>query len=248
MQSQYQYGTSVKTYNTYNNNLYNNNNYNKEGSDSESKEEKKHDKLVLGLFIVRMVISALFLTLNFIWLYRVKDSAKKEEPNIEKRQSLISERNINYRSLAFSEEKCEEILPNFLEKGAYETFNFKINKIYKYSKILIIILYIQVGINGLNIIILFLTNVAIIYTSFDLLVSLINTIIFIILSVFYNKGEYEDFEDFKNCYFFDKTEFGKNYDNIFIIHKNYKKALIFNIIFIFFNCFMNVCLCCIGGK
>lgn len=118
--------------------------------------------------------------------------------------------------------------------------------IHKYSKILIIVLFIQVGVNGLALIILFLTDLAIIYTTIDEIIAIINAIIFIILSVNYYKGKYNDFEDFSECYFLNKEEFIDAYQHIFIIQKNFKKFFIFNIVFICFNCFANCCLSCIG--
>ena len=211
------------------------------------KEEKttKVNKLVCGLFLTRLGLSALFLTLNFVWIYPIKNNSKINEPSVDKRSSLILN-NYNPQTLENSKVDCEIILPNFLENGAYETFNIKMTNIHKYSKILIIVLFIQVGINGLALIILFLTDLAIIYTTIDEIIAIINAIIFIILSVNYYKGKYNDFEDFSECYFLNKEEFIDAYQHIFIIQKNFKKFFIFNIVFICFNCFANCCLSCIG--
>lgn len=211
------------------------------------KEEKttKVNKLVCGLFLTRLGLSALFLTLNFVWIYPIKNNSKINEPSVDKRSSLILN-NYNSQTLENSKVDCEIILPNFLENGAYETFNIKMTNIHKYSKILIIVLFIQVGINGLALIILFLTDLAIIYTTIDEIIAIINAIIFIILSVNYYKGKYNDFEDFSECYFLNKEEFIDAYQHIFIIQKNFKKFFIFNIVFICFNCFANCCLSCIG--
>ncbi len=68
---------------------------------------------------------------------------------------------------------CDISLQNFLENGAYEAFNIKMTNIQKYSKIFIIILFIQVGINGLAIIILILTSLVIIYTTIDEIIAII---------------------------------------------------------------------------
>ena len=67
--------------------------------------------------------------------------------------------------------------------------------------------------------ILFLTDLAIIYTTIDEIIAIINAIIFIILSVNYYKGKYNDFEDFSECYFLNKEEFIDAYQHIFIIQK-----------------------------
>jgi len=216
----------------------------------EEKTETKYNKLVCGLFLTRLGLSILFLTLNFVWIYPIKTNSKIEEPSDDKRSSLISNSYSNSKSLENSDVDCDTRLPDFLEKGAYETFNIKMTNIHKYSKIFIIILYIQVGVNGLALIILFLTNLAIIYTTIDEIIAIINAIIFIILAVNYNKGKYNDFEDFSECYFLNKEEFTESYQHIFIIKKNFKKFFIFNIVFICFNCLANCCLTCIakGGN
>ena len=213
--------------------------------DSEKKDRCNNNKIVCSLFLIRIGLSALFLSLNFVWIYPIKNNSNKEEPSADIRSSLISNSYSNSKTLENSDADCDVNLQNFIENGAYETFNIKMTNIQKYSKIFITLLFIQVGINGLAIIILFLTSLAIIYTTIDEIIAIINTIIFIILSVNYYKGKYDDFENFSECYFLNKEEFRDTYQHIFIIQKNFKKFFILNIVFICFNCFANCCLSCI---
>ena len=111
---------------------------------AEQKNSSKSNKLVCGLFLTRLGLSILFLTLNFVWIYPIKNNSKIEEPSDDKRSSFISNSYSNSKSLENSDVDCDTSLPDFLEKGAYETFNIKMTNIHKYSKIFIIILYIQV--------------------------------------------------------------------------------------------------------
>ena len=212
----------------------------------------KGQKIALVMFIIRIVIAVLFLTLNFVWMFPIMNNSKKDEPSIETRYSLISYYNrkskTNFRFLEYSDVKCDDVLPDFLEKGVYETFNIKMSKVYKFSKAYIIILFIQLGIIVLAIVILFITGIAFIYTCIDGIISLINLIFFIILSVYYKKGEYDDLEEFGGCYFFKKDEFMDVYEYIFKMDKNFKKAFIFNIVFISLRCCLNFTLSICGGS
>ena len=55
----------------------------------EKETTTKVNKLVCGLFLTRLGLSALFLTLNFVWIYPIKNNSKINEPSADKRSSLI---------------------------------------------------------------------------------------------------------------------------------------------------------------
>ena len=169
-----------------NNNIYtyNINNY---GLNNEQKAEKKIIKIVCILFLIRIIIATIFITLNLVWLYPIKNYSDKEEPKIEVRNSLVLSQYNNFRILDFSNSECDWKLEQFLEKGAYETFYFRMNKINKYSKIFIVIIFIHVGLVGISILIVIFCDVAIIYTIIDGTILIINLIIFAIFSIFNNR-------------------------------------------------------------
>ena len=225
---------------------YNKNNYN---SNTEEKIETKYDKIVCFFFLIRIIFATILITLNLVWLYPIKNYSAKEEPNVEVRYSLVISKNSNFRILDFSQSDCEWKLEQFLENGAYETFNFKMNKINKYSKIFIVIIYIHVGLVGVSILVVIFCDVAIIYTIIDGTIILINLIIFIIFSIFNNKGDYDDFKEFSECYFFNKGKFMEIYDYIIKLHTTFKKDFILNIILLPFSCLAGYFVsCCIKSK
>ena len=226
-----------------NNNFYTYNVKN-DSPKNEIKTEKKIIKIVCILFIIRVTIAALLITLNLVWLYPIKNYAKKEEPTIEVRTSLVLSHNNNVRILDYSKSNCDSKLEQFLEKGAYETFFFDMNKIHKYANIFIIIIYIHVGLVGISILIVLIWDVAIIYTTIDGIIILINLIIFAIFSIFNNKGEYDVFEAFSECYFFNKEKFIDVYDYIFKLRATFKKDFILNIILLPFSCLAGYFISC----
>ena len=59
-------------------------------------------------------------------------------------------------SLDSSEEICEKNLYNCFKVNTYETFNFKMKEIHKYSIGLIVILFIQIGIFAILLLLFFL--------------------------------------------------------------------------------------------
>lgn len=214
--------------------------YNKKDYNSTTKTEEKIEtrlnKIICFVFLIRITVATILITLNLVWLYPIKNYSAKEEPSVEVRYSLVISQQSNFRILDFSQSDCEWKLEQFLENGAYETFNFKMNKINKYSKIFIVIIYIHVGLVGISILVVIFCDVAIIYTTIDGTIILINLIIFIIFSVFNNKGDYDDFKGFSECYFFNRGKFMDIYDYVIKLHTTFKKDFILNIILLPFSC------------
>ena len=205
------------------------------------------DKCFCITIILSLGISIIFITLNCVWLFPVMNNSKKKEPPIEIRESLVLYRS-NSEENAY---ECNNNLDSYLEKGAYETFNIKMNQIHKFSTGLISILLIEVGLGVIAftiIIILVIVKqnseaVIWVYLSdklLDMLLSLLNLIFFIILSVYYYKGKYKELEDFSNCYFFDNNNFMEIYGSVFEVQKNYKKVFILDIIFISLSSCSNI--------
>ena len=190
------------------------------------------------ILILTLGIPVVFITLNCVWLFPVMNNSKKKEPPMETRESLVL-----YNSNSEYTYECNNNLDSFLEKGAYETFNINMKQIHKFSTGLISILLIEVGLSVIGFITIIILAIvkpdsdAVVwiyccYKLLDTLLSLLNLIFFIILSVYYYKGKYNEFKDFSNCYFFDYNNFMENYGSVFEVQKNYKKVFILDIIFI----------------
>ena len=174
------------------------------------------------------------------------NNSKKEEPPIELISSLIPNYNdLFLDSFEFSEEICKKNLYSISKNSTYETFNFKIKQIHKYSTGLIVILFIQAWL----FIILFLLFLISLTTSsmglgkifmcyliahiiMTIILSLLNLVFFILLSVNFYKGKIDEFKDFSECFFFDKTNFDKTFEYIYLIYKNCKKIFIVDLIYL----------------
>ena len=100
--------------------------------------------MTICVLVIRIIIALAFVALNLVWLFPVMNNSKKDEPPIEKLSCFLPNKN-NLRYLDSSEIDCDSKGEEFSEKGAYETFNFKMKQIHKYSKGLIAIFFIQAG-------------------------------------------------------------------------------------------------------
>ena len=156
-----------------------------------------------------------------------------------------------YKSNSEFRSECDYNLDSFLDEGAYETFNIKMKQIHKYSTGLISILFIEIGLNIIAYVAVFILAIVksdsdaialifICHKLLDIIVSILNLIFFIILSVYYYKGKYKEFENFSNCYFFDYDNFMDIYGCVFKVQKNYKKVFILDIIFLSLNFCVNL--------
>ena len=96
------------------------------------------------IIIISIVLSIVFVTLNLVWLFKVMNNSNKEEPSQEKRISLLNANIDGY--LNHQNEECLKMVNQFIDEGIYETFNFKIKHINKYSKGLLSLFFIQIGI------------------------------------------------------------------------------------------------------
>jgi len=65
-----------------------------------------------------------------------------------------------------------------------------------------------------------------------IILSLLNLIFFILLSVYFYKGKIDEFKDFSECFFFDKMNFDKTFEYIYLIYKNCKKIFIVDLIYL----------------
>ena len=197
-------------------------------------------RIILVLLIISLISSVVCIILGWVWLFPVMNNSEKNE-RIEKAQSLIL-----YRSDIEYSDKCINNLDLFLKNGTYETFNINMKRIHKYSKGLLFILFIIIGSNVISFIAFI--NCACCSNSTDftkfifccgcllyILGTILNLIFFILLSVYYYKGKFKEFEEFSKCGFIDSKKFMETYDFIFIIHKNYQKVFIVDLIFICLN-------------
>ena len=96
----------------------------------------------LNFLILKSAITITFAILNCIWLLKIMENSKKEEAFVKIDDSqMISSEDPNG--------VCEKYLYNYLDKGAHETFNFKMKDINKFSIGLISLLFIQLGMDSL---------------------------------------------------------------------------------------------------
>ena len=137
---------------------------------------------------------------------------KKKEPPIETRYSVLNNSfDWNLSDWNFTESKCtEEQLGNFLENGVYATFNFKMKEINRYSKGLLSLAFIGAFFS----LSLFGVMRADLFSLFNVIIFILDLIFFILLSVYYYKGKYGDFLDFRECDFIDIDSFNDNYEYI----------------------------------
>ena len=193
--------------------------------------------VTLILFFVTIVISLIFLILNLVWLFRVMNNSKKGEPPQEKRLSLLIINTNDY--LDYGNNECIKRVEPFIEDGVYSTFNFKMKQINKFSKGLISINFIDMGLVILTIIFTIIFSfidkekekiILRLYKILDCLSSVLYLIFFIITSVFYYEGKTKEFENFGKCELFDKENFNKTYEYIFIVYDNYFKVFVVSLI------------------
>ena len=110
--------------------------------------EKKQSGLFYCIIFINLVISLTLIILNFVWLFPVMNNSKKEEPLVENENILVPNYiNLDLDSLRSSKGDCEKNLYDIYEDGVYETFNFKMKEIHKYSTGLVSILFIQIGLD-----------------------------------------------------------------------------------------------------
>ena len=220
--------------------------------------EKKQTGLSYFIIFINLAISLTLIILNFVWLFPVMNNSKKEEPLVENVNILVPNYiNLDLDSLRSSKGDCEKNLYDIYEDGVYETFNFKMKEIHKYSTGLVSILFIQIGLDIIYIVGLFISFlidsencggiIVILYLILPKIALLLNLIFFILFSVYFYKGKIDDFKFFSECSFFDERNFNKTYDYIFIVYNNCKKAFIVNLIYVCLNCcsFVINCMKCL---
>ena len=74
-----------------------------------------------------------------------------------------------------------------------------------------------------------------IFALIRIILSILDLIFFIIISVNYYKSNFDDFEDFSECKYFIDTDFNKDYDFVFVVKRNFKKFFILTLITIGLN-------------
>ena len=208
--------------------------------------EKKQTGLSYFIIFINLAISLTLIILNFVWLFPVMNNSKKEEPLVENTNILLPNyNNIDLDSIRYSKGDCDKNLYDIYEDGVYETFNFKMKEIHKYSTGLVSILFIQIGLDIIYIVGLFISFlidsencggiIVILYLILPKIALLLNLIFFILFSVYFYKGKIDEFKFFSECSFFDERNFNKTYDYIFIVYNNCKKAFIVNLIYLSIN-------------
>ena len=185
------------------------------------------------LMVTKIIIALTFFIIKLVCLFKIMNNSKKEEPLIEVRYTALN--NItddNFVDWNFTEAECtEEQLKNFIENGVYDTFEFKMKKINKYSKGLLSLTFIDLFFSSMlggsylgsdydsketkEIIFGFLF-------LWDIIIFILNLIFFILFSVYYYKGKYRQFLDFGNCDFINEENFDDIYGYIYKVFDNSK--------------------------
>ena len=191
---------------------------------------------VISLFII-LASSFVLIILELIWITPVMKNSKKE-PLFEIGSSLLPKYE-HKGSLAISEGNCEKYLYNSLKNGVYETFNFKMKEIHKYSTGIFVIFILQISF-GLIIILSACGNgfdecQLVVFVIGFIITLLLNFIFFILFSVFFYKRKIDEFKDFSKCSFFDETNFNYIFGFVFSVYKNGKKAFIVDLLFVILN-------------
>lgn len=207
------------------------------GQGDEEKECKKDMNICASCILILSNIASLILII--IWLFKLYNNAKNE-PKARINYIIESPSNF-YKEEEFCYEKCEP----FVISGALNIFDLPIKKIKKFSKALIITIFISLGLLFFSIIFGILDDKLCKGTDvfkpfegiflFCFMIGVILSLIFaIILMHYYFKGNYSDFEEFYRCRYLSK-QFRKDYQFIFKIKNEYKLPFIVIVITEFFN-------------
>ena len=200
------------------------------------------------LSIIQLILSIINLVifiLGLIWLFKVKNNAKNEPAN---RDSYIYDDPLNYY---IEGDFCYDKSLVYPDKGAFNIFDLRMKKIKKYSKALIVIYLITIIITVITMIFNILAKtklkykkkcVSIIYLLLLIIIltiAILSFVFFIILSVHYFKGKFDDFEDFSDCKFL-TNDFKSDYHFVSVVKNNFIKFFILNIISIALSCVKNI--------
>ena len=207
---------------------------------SHSNEDKK---LAIGMNQCATVILMLCYLATFIliiiWLFKLYNNAKNE-PKV--RINYITEDPSTFYT---EDEFCYENCELFVIRGALKIFGLPFEKIKKFSKAVLITIFISLGSTIFIIIFgalekkcnkgkdLFMCFGCVF--GFCFVVCVLLSIIFaIVLMHYYFKGNYTDFEEFSRCRYLSK-QFRKDYEFIFKIKNEYKLPFVVIVITEFFN-------------
>ena len=199
---------------------------------------------IISLAIIALTIFAL------VWIFKVYRNADDEPTN---RAQYYNEEDVS--NYYIEGEFCYTHFQPYVQVGAFEDFDIRMDEIEKYSLAFIITNFIPFAIVIINIIggllCLICTCAAAILKLFacilgilNLVTSLLSFIFFIILSAHFYKSNFDDLEDFGNCEYMNKTRFFNDYDFAFIVEDNFKRFFIIYIIIIVLN-IINILLDCI---
>ena len=193
------------------------------------------------LMVTKIIIALTFFIIKLVCLFKIMNNSKKEEPLIEIRYTALNnDTDYNFVDWNFTEAECtEEQLENFIENGVYDTFEFKMKKINKYSKGLLSLTFIDYFFS-------FMFESLLLASMFDreiktevvvglsflwnIIIFILNIIFFILFSVYYYKGKYEQFSDFGDCDFINKENFDDIYGYISKVFHNSKIFFASNLI------------------
>ena len=199
---------------------------------------EKRKKTILYIRIVFSIVLITFTIISLVWLFKVKNYSKKEEPYHRDKYLIEGDDPLNYYTEG---DFCYDHYYSYLIKGAFKDLDIRMKKIHKYSIYLIKLFFIDLILFFLIIPFRFISqndkieSIKIILSIFSSIISILELIFFIILSKDYYKSNFDDFEDFSECVYFKDSDFNKDYDFVFVVKNNYENFFFLTLITIGLN-------------
>ncbi len=183
-------------------------------------------KLIIGLFNFVTFI------LLLVWLFKIINNAKSEPKNYAYFISNDVPQNYTLGDFCYGRQY------EYLQNGAFEVFNIRMEKIKKFAKALVATKFISMGIvifisilrvcqfkrNKVVVIIIILLIVIIFITN-----NILNVIFIEKLNSYFSESNFHDFEKFSNCDYISPT-FQRDYKFMNTVKKNYEKIFVVNYI------------------
>ena len=188
--------------------------------------EKEKKKMIYLCKAIPVLINLIVFILVFIWLCKFIHNAKEENNNRSK--YIIASRLDFYEE----DEFCHEKYVQFINDGAYETFDLKINKLKKWAIALIVLIP--------AFFILSILSIGIIWLCLFSFFAFILIIVFgILFAVHFSKSNFDEFNEFTKCRYLNK-QFREDYDFIYSIKDGFQTPLVFIILLEFTSCFASI--------
>ena len=188
--------------------------------------DEKKKEIRMGCKAIPVLINLIVFILVFIWLCKFIHYAKEEN---NKRSKYIIASRLDYYE---EDEFCHEKYIQFVNEGAYEAFDLKINKLKKWAIALIVLIpalfiFAILSIFSIGLVVFF-------FLDFILII-----VFGILFAVHFSKSNFDEFNEFTKCRYLNK-QFREDYDFIYSIKDGFQTPLVFIILLEFFSCFSSL--------